>query len=82
MLRHTLKLSLLALGLAATAPLAAQAPAPRAQRPMREWVAERPGTQAAVHGPRRHHRRLRHARRAHLRVRAHQVRVARGWRRF
>jgi len=82
MLRQTLKLSLLALGLAAAAPLSAQQPPQRAPRPMREWVAERPGRFAAVNGPRRRHRHRAHRRhdRRRMQVRAERVRAYRGWR--
>ena len=85
MFRTTLKISLLALGLAAAAPLSAQQPGPAAPRPARTWAAERPGQGAAQRGPRRRHRRNRHAHRAHARNRA-QVRAEwrgqRGWRRI
>ena len=82
MLRHTVKLSLLALGLAAAAPLSAQEPMPATPRPMRTWSAERPGRDARVNGPRRRHRR-KHARRNHARNRAQvraERRADRGWR--
>jgi hypothetical protein len=78
MLRHTLKLSLLALGLAAATPLAAQQRAPRAPRPTREWVAERPGRYAAVRGQRRYQR---HMQRGHRANRAHRAQRARAWHR-
>jgi len=80
MLRHTLKLSLLALGLAAAAPLSAQQRAPRAPRADREWVAARPGRHAAVNGRRRHQRRAHRAHRAQrARVNA-RMHAYRGWR--
>ena len=84
MLRHHVKLALLALGLAAAAPLSAQEPAPRAPRPLREWVAERPGRLAGVNGPRRRHRRRAHRRQSRrmAQFRDHRVHAYRGWRRF
>jgi len=79
MLRHTLKFSLLALGLAATAPLSAQQRAPRAPRPNREWVAARPGRHAAG-GHRRHNRQKHRAHRAQRSRANARVQAYRRWR--